>query len=392
MSEWKTYTLDEVYDFASGLSKGAKDFGFGHGFLRYTDIFNNYFVPNELTGLVNSTEKEQQSCSIMRGDVFLTRTSETDEDLGMSCVALKDYPKATFNGFTKRLRAKGNVEILPEFAGFYFRSPKFRAAVSGMSSVTTRASLNNGMLAALNIVLPEISEQKRIANTLSSLHHKVALLHRQNETFELLAETLFRQLFVMEADESWKEKKMGDVITIKGGTTPSTARPEYWNGDINWTSPRDLSRNEFIYLFDTERKITEVGLSQIGSGLLPVGTVLLSSRAPIGYLAITEIPVAINQGYIAVICDKAVSNYFMFLWLKCNMETIINLGNGSTFMEISKTVFRELEFIMPPADKLQMFEELIAPIFEKIKTNSKQIQSLTQLRDILLPKLMNGEV
>lgn len=392
MSEWREYSLNEVYDFASGLSKGAKEFGFGNSFLGYTDVFKNYFVPNDLKSLVNSTEKEQQSCSIQRGDVFLTRTSETDEDLGMSCVAIIDYPKATFNGFTKRLRPKRNVEILPEYAGFYFRSPKFRAAVSGMSSVTTRASLNNGMLAELKIYLPPIDEQKCIADTLASMHNKIDLLDRQNQTLEALAETFFKQWFNIEANENWKKQKIGDIVTIKGGTTPSTIQPHFWNGDIYWTSPRDLSNNDFIYLFDTERKITKEGLSQIGSGLLPIGTVLLSSRAPIGYLAITEIPVAINQGYIAIICDKVVSKYFMFLWLKNNIETIINSGNGSTFMEISKSVFRELDFMLPPAEKCKAFDELITPMFEKIKSNAKQIQLLTQLRDTLLPKLMSGEV
>jgi len=116
MSEWKEYKLNEIYDFGSGLSKPRSEFGHGDGFLSYKDIFHNYFVPNTLTELVNSTEKEQKSCSIQRGDVFLTRTSETDEELGMSCVALKDYPRATFNGFTKRLRPNGMIEILPEYA------------------------------------------------------------------------------------------------------------------------------------------------------------------------------------------------------------------------------------------------------------------------------------
>jgi type I restriction enzyme S subunit len=217
MSEWKEYNLNEVYDFASGLSKGAEEFGFGYGFLGFTDIFKNFFVPNELTSLVNSTEKEQQSCSIKRGDVFLTRTSETDEDLGMSCVALKDYPNATFNGFTKRLRPKGNIDILPEYAGFYFRSPKFRATVSGMSSITTRASLNNGMLAQLTIALPSVEEQKDIADTLFSLLKKIDLLKRQNETLENLGITLFKKWFVIDSKEDWKIGKLGDNVNIVYG-------------------------------------------------------------------------------------------------------------------------------------------------------------------------------
>ena len=118
----------------------------------------------------------------------------------------------------------------------------------------------------------------------------------------------------------------------------------------------------------------------------------MSSRAPIGYLAIAKIPLAINQGYIAIICDKTVSNLYMFLWCKANMETIKNAGNGSTFEEISKSNFRDLSTKMPPKSLLVDFDNQASPIFEKIKTNQQQIQTLTQLRDTLLPKLMSGEI
>jgi len=297
-------------------------------------------------------------------------------------------------GSTEFLVFRGKQDISDnEFVFYLSRWDEVRSfAENNFEGTSGRQRVPKSCFDNLVLKLPRLPEQKRIAEILSSLDNKIDLLHRQNETLEALAETLFRQWFIVLADESWEAKKVGDVINVKGGTTPSTTRPDFWDGDVYWTSPRDLSNNPFIYLFDTERKITQEGLAQIGSGLLPVGTVLLSSRAPIGYLAITEIPVAINQGYIAIICDKAVSNYFTFLWLKCNMETIINSGNGSTFMEISKSVFKELDFVLPPAARLKEFDELIKPMFEKIKLNARQIQSLTQLRDTLLPKLMSGEV
>ena len=205
MSEWQKYKLGEVYSFSSGLSKSSDQFGYGFDFLTFKDVFNNYFLPDKLTALVNSTEKERQTCSIKRGDVFLTRTSETDDELGMSSVALKDYPNATFNGFTKRLRPLGNVEIYPEFVAYYFRSPRFRANIVGMSSITTRASLNNSMLAELPLLLPNYEEQVRIATILKSLDDKIELLHRENKTLEAMAETLFRQWFIEEAKRIGKK-------------------------------------------------------------------------------------------------------------------------------------------------------------------------------------------
>jgi len=240
--------------------------------------------------------------------------------------------------------------------------------------------------------LPPLEEQKVIASILSSLDDKIDLLHRQNTTLEHMAETLFRQWFIEEAQEDWDECTLADLIAVKGGTTPSTKEPSFWNGDINWTSPRDLSNQQSVFMFDTERKITKKGLAQIGSGLLPVGTLLMSSRAPIGYLAISDIPVAINQGYIAIVCDKSVSNFFMYLWCKVNMEQIKNAGNGSTFEEISKSNFKELSTLKPSIQAITKFDKTVEPVFAKIKTNQKQILSLEKLRDNLLPKLMSGEV
>lgn len=244
----------------------------------------------------------------------------------------------------------------------------------------------------MTVLLPSLAEQQAIAAVLSSLDDKIDLLHLQNKTLEALAQTLFRQWFVEEADAGWVELEIGNVVTILGGTTPSTKKQEYWNGEIHWTSPRDLSNSNSLFLFDTERMITQLGLEQIGSGLMPKGTVLMSSRAPIGYLAITNIDIAINQGYIAMICDKDISNYFMYLWCKQHMEEIKNAGNGSTFEEISKSNFKSLRFVMPPETLLKQFDEIVSAQFQKILKNQAQIFTLTKLRDILLPKLMSGEV
>lgn len=240
-------------------------------------------------------------------------------------------------------------------------------------------------------IFPPLPEQKAIAEVLSSLDDKIDLLHRQNKTLEELAETLFRQRFIEEAEEGWEEKVINDIISVKGGTTPSTKEATFWDGAIKWVTPRDLSNHTSVFLFDSERKITEKGLRQISSGLLPIGTVLLSSRAPIGYLAITDVPVAINQGFISIICDKKVSNYFIYLWCKLNMQDIHNAANGSVFQEISKSVFKQLPITVPPIVSLKEFVEVVEPIFSKIKSNAIQIRKLIQTRDTLLPKLMSGE-
>lgn len=421
--EWANVTLDQLYEFSSGLSKPRDSFGSGYPFVSFKDVFYNTFIPEELTELVESTEKERKACSVRRGDVFLTRTSETQEELGMSSVALRDIADATFNGFTKRLRPINSNAVIPEYAGYYFRSPRFRQQVSAMSSLSTRASLNNEMLARLTFDLPPVPEQAAIARILKSLDDKIDLNRRMGETLEAMARALFKSWFVDfapvrakaegretglpkqiadlfpdsfedselgEIPRGWRSGPVGDLADVVGGTTPSTKNRLYWEGGTHaWATPKDLSALSAPVLLNTERQISDAGLAQVGSGLLPVGTVLLSSRAPIGYLAIAEVPVAINQGFIAMIPKAGISNLFLLFWASAVSDEIVSRANGSTFLEISKASFRPIPLSVPTQGVMSTFDRFVRPMYDRIGANLRQSRDLAATRDLLLPHLMS---
>ncbi|MEW9299415.1 restriction endonuclease subunit S [Acetobacter oryzifermentans] len=272
------------------------------------------------------------------------------------------------------------------------------------------------------IDVPPIKEQKAIASILGSLDDKIDLNRRTNETLEVMARALFRDWFVdfgptrakMAGEapylapelwelfpdrlddegkpEGWHISSIGDEADIVGGSTPSTSNPIFWNGNHFWATPKDLSGLNSPVLSDTSRQITDEGLTQISSGLLPSGSVLLSSRAPVGYTAITTIPLAINQGFIGVKCAKSLSAPYVLLWMKESMELILQNANGSTFQEISKKNFRPLPIIKASHDLLKAFDIQSQGIFDKIIVNEAESRNLAQLRDLLLPKLMSGEI
>lgn len=196
-----------------------------------------------------------------------------------------------------------------------------------------------------------------------------------------------------EVPKGWELSTIGEEVETVGGATPSTKEESFWNnGKIAWTTPKDLSSATSPVLINTERKITELGLKKISSGLLPISTVLLSSRAPIGYLALTKIPVAINQGYIAIKCNKTLSNFYMLQWCKENLEEIKSRASGTTFLEISKTTFRGISIIVPEKNILIMFNKQCESIYEIITNHTKENQKLEKVRDLLLPRLLNGEI
>jgi len=214
----------------------------------------------------------------------------------------------------------------------------------------------------------------------------------EEETAALFSDG-FEKVDGREVPVGWTISTIGEEVQVVGGSTPSTKNPAFWDsGSIPFATPKDMSSLTSSALLETERCITEAGLEKISSGLLPKGTVLLSSRAPIGYLAIAGVPVAVNQGFIAMICNKKLSNYYVLCWTQENMETIKANANGSTFQEISKKNFRPIEVIVPSSRVLKCYNRLVHPIHEQIVSNTNQSRTLAALRDTLLPKLISGEV
>lgn len=408
MEEWKEYKLGDLYAVHNGLSKGGKFFGSGYPFLSFKTVFNNYFLPPILPDLVQSNEKEQNGYSIKRGDVFVTRTSETPEELGMSSVALKDYPFATYNGFTKRLRPKNPSLVFPEFIGYYLRSTKFRNFFYGLaSSMSTRASLANGDLLGIRIFLPSYETQKRIAYILKSLDDKIELNRRINENLEQQAQALFKSWFVdfepfkdgkfVDSElgmipEGWEVGTLDEVGEIVGGGTPSKSEPLFYcDNGISWITPKDLSINQSKYISKGKIDITEIGYKNSSAKKIPAGSVLFSSRAPIGYIAIARNEVTTNQGFKSVIPQKA-GTCFIYLFLKYNTEYIESQATGSTFKEVSGSLMKSQKLIIPTQYILDEFEYKLRPIFSAQCNLESENQRLIQIRDTLITKLMSEEL
>ena len=291
------------------------------------------------------------------------------------------------------------IELDKNWLFWYLKQERIYEFLNKDQSSSTMPAITFSQVGKLEILLPPLHEQRAIADMLSSLDAKIELLREQNETLEKTAQTIFHEWFgqysiesVEKLPEGWRVGKLGEVIDIRWGGTPSTTNHDFWDWDISWTSPKDLSNSKEVFLLQTENKITIEWLKQISSWLLPIWTLLLSSRAPIWYLALTNIEVAINQGYIAFVEWNYFWNKFMYLWLKSNMQTVLNSANGSTFLEISKSSFRNIEVVIPEKNTINEFEARVNPMFEKILSNLLQIKSLSKTRDTLLLKLMSGEV
>lgn len=288
------------------------------------------------------------------------------------------------------------------------------------------------VLAGFTFDLPPLPEQRAIVHILSTLDDKIELNRKQNETLEAMARALFKAWFVNfepvrakmegrwqrgqslpglpthlydlfpdrlveselgEIPEGWRHSTIGEEVTVCGGSTPSTKEAEFWeSGQHCWATPKDLSALKFPVLLGTDRKITDAGLAKISSGLLPIGTVLLSSRAPIGYLAIAEVSTAVNQDFIAMKCNGILSNMFVLQWCRQNMDAIVGNANGSTFQELSKRSFRPIPVLIPSRAALDCYDKIAEGLHQSMVSNERESLCLARVRDEMLPKLISGEL
>lgn len=432
-NEWTEHKLTELYDIRSGLSKPRKEFGFGYGFLSFKDVLDNYFVPDTLSGLVNSTPAERESCSVQQGDVFLTRTSETMEDLGMSCVALRDYPEATFNGFTKRLRPKTDL-VVPEYAAYFFRGPRFRQAVTAMSSPSTRASLNNEMIGRLSISLPPRGIQERIGTILKSLDDKIELNRRTNETLEAMTRRLFRSWFVdfdpvrakatVRAEHpNWSKAKVSRAALptlapeiaelFPDGFENSTLGPipKGWAagsiGDIGDNPRRGAKPDEidpgtpYIALEHMPRRC--IALSDWGhaddvvSGKFRFkkGEILFGKLRPYFHkVGIPTIDGVCSTDVLVIVPNE--SHWFsVLLGHVSSDEMIAHTDSSSTGTKMPRTNWGEIarfEIAVPTTEIATLATQQVAKLVDRIHANIYESRNLARARDRLIPRLLSGDL
>ena len=447
-SEWREAFLTELYEIRSGLSKPAKDFGTGYPFLAFKDVFYNFFVPESLSQLVQSSEKERESCSVRRGDIFLTRTSETMHELGMSCVALKDYEHATFNGFTKRLRPKAGIDVIPEYAGYFLRSSKFRNEMMAFSTMSTRASLNNEMISCLKLVIPPLPEQKVISHVLGSLDDRIELNRRMNETLESMAQALFKSWFV-------DFDPVIDNALASGKEIPSElsekAQARAALGDKRQPLPeeiRTLFPDEFTYSDELgwipkgwEVKSIDEILMTVSETyplksvekvvFLNTGDILDGQFLHHNYSNTTSLPGQAkksimkddilyseirpkNRRFAYVYFDspehvvstklmvlRAISNIkSIFAYFILKQQTCIDYlqmmaeSRSGTFPQITFDVLSTINVALPDKHAITDYftDNILERSFQKSVKNNSNSKSLSALRDTLLPKLLSGEL
>ena len=428
--EWRRYEVSDLID-QEALEIGdgyratnAELSPAGLPFARARNIGNGFWFSGSDVDYVPEDAASKLGKKVSRpGDVVFTSKGT----VGRCAFVKHDTPRFVYSPQLCYWRSRDEDLIDPRFLYYWMASQEFRTQVYSVSGQTDMAEyVSLGDQRRMHLTAPPVAEQRAIGHVLGALDDKIDLNRRMNATLEAMARALFTSWFVdfdpvrakMEGHDTglsahiaalfpdhlvdsgsgaipygWETSEIGKEVKVVGGATPSTKEPSYWDlGTHHWATPKDLSALSSPVLLETNRKITAAGVKKIASGVLPVGTVLLSSRAPIGYLAIAAVPVAVNQGFIAMVCERRVPNLYVLFWCYRNLDYVRSIASGTTFAEISKRAFRPLPVIVPPAPLLTAWTDLVRPLYDRMVTSARQCESLTGMRDLLLPRLMSGGI
>lgn len=407
MNKLQKHKFAELYEMSSGISTKASQAGHGSPFVSFTTVFNNHFLPESFPDLMDTSESEQETYSVKEGDVFLTRTSETIDELGMSCVAAKDYPGATYSGFLKRLRPLRPDLIYAKYMAFYLRGNLFRKAMNNNAVMTLRCSLNEQIFSYLDLLLPSYKEQVSMGDFLYLIQEKIALNHRINTELEGMAKLLYDYWFVQydfplsaaQAAALGKPRLAGQPYRSSGG-------PMVFDPQLKREVPKGWKVNElqsFLTLaYGKALKKTDhqAGPYPVyGSGgiygshyeaLVKGPGIIVGRKGTVGsihwededfYPTDTTYYVIPSQGYSLVYLSHLLKSLDLAAMNTDSAVPGLNRNNA-----YSRTVAN------PPTNLIEEFTKIVSPLRSMISANRGQNQELTTLRDWLLPMLMNGQV
>ena len=386
-SEWRTVALGSVADLTVGFvgTMASNYTETGIPFLRSTNIEPFDIKLDDIKYISSNFNESLRKSELHPNDVVIVRTGTPG-----ACAVIPAGVKAWNCSDLVIVRPHRN-KLNPLFLASYVNLAS--GVINTQLVGAVQQHYNVGAAKKMQIPLPPIGEQDKIASIIGMLNKKITINSKINDNLEQQAQSYFQELFVDDADPEWTTGTISDLGAVVGGSTPSKAKPEYYTeSGIAWITPKDLSINKSKFVSHGENDITELGLKNSSAAIMPEGTVLFSSRAPIGYIAIAAGEVTTNQGFKSVVPKPEIGTPFVYFFLKNTLPVIEGMASGSTFKEVSGSTMKNVPAVIPDAETLAKFSDFCAPIFAQQRILEEQNQSLATLRDNLLPKLMSGEI
>lgn len=406
--EWKEVRLGDIVSIKSGLAyKGAfigkgENILLGMGCVSFKDKF-----------LFSGARPYEADCDdkycVEPGDIVLATRQQSDNlpILAMPAIIPSSLKAKKIIYGTNLYKVENHSEVTNDFLFWQLKTPDYIDYISSVKTGSVVRMVTKKNVEDYVFRCPPKEVRDRISKLLWGLDRKIELNNKINDDLEEMAQAIFKNWFVdfepfkdgkfVDSElgmipEGWKVGRLDEIADVVGGSTPSKAKPEYYTQKgIAWLTPKDLSNHPAVYTSRGEIDITEEGYNSTSTKLMPKGTVLFTSRAPIGYISIAQNDICTNQGFKSLVPKKA-GTCFLYCFLKYVTPEIENKSTGSTFKEASGSLMKSLQVIMPEQNVFEDFETIVSPLFTRIESLEKENSRLSLLRDTLLPRLMSGEL
>lgn len=413
MEEWKEFNLGDLIELKNGVAFKSSEFiESGVPVIKIKNVKPNRIVLEDLSYVSEHSSLNKKCFDILPSDILITMTGNRKDggsDSWVGKVALfRQNGKFLLNQRVSAIRVTRTDLVDFRFLAYFLSGWDAQLYfVNHSNSSGGQANISPDVVYNYPIIIPNIETQRKIASILSSLDAKIENNRHINENLEAQAQTLFKSWFVdfepfrdgefVESElgmipKGWRVGTLAEIGEVIGGSTPSKAKQEYYTEKgIAWLTPKDLSVSKDKFSSRGEIDITELGYKSCSAKLMPRGTVLFTSRAPIGYISIAQNDICTNQGFKSVV-PKLAGTAFIYFFLKLATKDIENKATGSTFKEASGSLMKSLPLVISPKSVYTQFENLVEPIFHKQEILEQESHHLAELRDTLLPRLMSGEI
>ena len=429
-SEWRRVVLDDVIDLQlSSVDKKSKANEQAVRLCNYMDAYTNNFIHSGMDFMTaTATEREISNCSLFAGDVVITKDSETHDDIGVPALVREDIPNLVC-GYHLAILRPSSSELDGAYLFYALSTGEAQRQFHSYANGITRFGLRKADIGLVEFPLPPLPEQRAIAHVLGTLDDKIELNRRMNETLEAMARALFKSWFVDfdpvrakmegrwqrgeslpglpaeyydlfpgrlvdselgEIPEGWEFRPLGDFIEISSGGTPRTSVSDYWDGDIPWYTAKDAPALSDVFVLATERSITQAGVDNSSTKVLPVGTTIITARGTVGRLACLGIPMAMNQTCYGIRGVEGYPDFFTYWNVRNTVSELQARTHGTIFDTITRETFRIAEAVQAATEVPRAFEYAVSPLMRRILSNLNESRTLTAQRDALLPKLLAG--
>lgn len=410
---WPREALGKVAHVVSGYAFKSSEFGErGIPVIKIKNVRVGHVALSDVEYVDEKYRSIPERYHVQAGDVLISLTgshiSQPNSVVGRVARHSASLPNCLLNQRVGKITSKdaSNCDL-----GFLFyalsEQETVRAIAMKAHGAANQANVSPSQVESVLIPLPPLRIQRRIAGVLSAYDELIENSQRRIKILESAARALYREWFVHfrfpghesvprvpsplgEIPKGWKVKPFTEIADVLSGGTPKTDVAEYWNGDIPFFTPRDAP--DCFYLHDTDKHVTELGLSKCASALYPPDTVFITARGTVGKVSLPSVPMAMNQSCYALRGKVSIPQHFLFLMTLQQVDYLKTNTGGATFDTIVVDTFRRMEVVEPAPDIVFRFAEKVDAVFEQVNTLQRQSQNLRRTRDLLLPRLLSGQI